>query len=328
MRRLRFGVIGCGAISTLQQLPAMRDCERVDLVALVDTDQRWVRTVARRFCVPAAFVDYRELIGLVDAALVATPNNTHAEITCALLDKGIHVICEKPLAASTADVDRMFAAAARGGARLLAAHCLRFSPNFALLKGAVSAGWLGPLRSISGGIWTPYEAAPQRTDFRRQRRLSGGGVLIDLGVHLIDLTIWLAGEVPLRTSYDDRAAGGWEVETDAEVGLEFPSGLRADLACSFSHVMENSLTVRGEIGWARAALHMPTQLTLYSERARVCQHDGLQEILAPDVSMYTEQIEHFCRAVMTGEDFAVHAEEVRASIGVVEECYGREWAAA
>ena len=346
MRRLRFGVVGCGAISTLHQLPALRQCGRADLVAVVDTDRAWAATVARRFRVPAACDDYRELIGRVDAVLVATPNNTHADISCALLEQGIHVLCEKPMAASTIDVDRMLMAAARGGARLMAAHCLRFSPNLALLKRAVSAGWLGRLRSISAvtvkssfmmgagpfsrasSIWNPYTAAPQRTDFRRQRQLSGGGVLIDLGIHLIDLTVWLAGEAPLRTSYDDRSALGWEVETDAEVGLEFPSGLAATIACSFSHAMENALTVRGEAGWARAPLYTPTQLTLFSEEARVCRHGGVQELQVGDASMYAQQLEHFCHAVLTGAGFVVHADEVRASIGVVEECYGREWAAA
>jgi predicted dehydrogenase len=320
--------VGCGAISTLYQLPALRQRPEVDLVAVVDVDGTWAASVARKFGAAESFTDAGALAGRVDAALIATPNTTHADIACGLLERGIHVLCEKPMATSTADAERMFAAAARGGARLMAAHCLRFSPNLVMLERVVSAGWLGPLRSVSGGIGAPYEMAAQRTDFRKQRHLSGGGVLIDLGIHLIDLTIWLAGEAPLQTSYDDLSAGGWEVETDAEVALEFPRGASASLACSFSHFMENVLTVRGEAGWARASLYAPTQLTLFSKQARICRRSGVQDIVVPDASMYERQLEHFCRAVETHEDFVVRDNEVRASIGVVEDCYRGERAAA
>lgn len=328
MKRLRFGVVGCGAISTHYQLPAVQRCRQVELVAVADTDLAWASRVGRRFGARRAVADHREIIGLVDAALVATPNHTHADITCDLLESGIHVLCEKPMANTLAEVERMLETSARTGSRLMAAHCLRFSPNLAMLKRVVSAGWLGPLRSVSGGIWALYEAVPRRTDFRRQRRLSGGGVLIDLGIHLIDLTVWLAGEAPLQASYDDLSASGWEVETDAEVGLEFPNGLTASLACSYSHPLENALTVRSRAGWARASLYAPTQLTLFSEQARVCRKSGVQEIMLPDVSMYERQLDHFCRAVETGDDFIICAGEVRASIGVVGQCYRSERAAA
>ena len=327
MTRLRVGVIGCGAISTLYQLPALRRCARLDLVAVADVDGAWAAKVARRFGAAESHADYRALVGRVDAVLVATPNTTHADIACDLLGHGIHVLCEKPMATSRADVDRMFAAAQRGGARLMAAHCLRFNPNLAFLKRAIDAGWLGTIRSMSGAIGGPYDAGAQRTDFRRQRRLSGGGVLIDLGIHLIDLMVWLAGEAPLEVAYESSAGEGWEVERNAEVALRFGGGGSASLTASFSRFMDSALVVRGESGWARAPLYTPTRLTFFSSRARPCRRDGAQELVLPDASMYDSQIDHFCRAVQSGEGFLVRPDEVRASIGVVESCYLTEAAA-
>lgn len=321
MTRLRFGVVGCGGISTLYQLPALRRCAAAKLVAVVDVDASWAAKVARRFDAAEAFDDCRRLVGAVDVALVATPNTTHADIVCTLLEQGIHVLCEKPMATTRADVDRMFAAATRGGTRLMAGHCLRFSPNLMLLRQVVLEGRLGRVTEIAAGIGGTYDQGSQRTDFRRQRRLAGGGVLIDLGVHVIDLAIWMLGKAPTSVRYEGRSAPGWEVEADAEVALEFPDAARAALACSFTQTLDNAFTVRGTEGWASASLYVPTELVFYSERARICQRAGVQRIVLADESMYDHQLEHFCAAIRSGAELVVRPEEVRASIDVIEECY-------
>jgi predicted dehydrogenase len=322
MRRLRFGVVGCGAISTDLQLPALRRSDRVDLVAVTDLDAGHARAVAGRFGVPESYGDHRALVGRVDAALVATPNTTHADIAVDLLEAGVHVLCEKPMATTRGDVERMLAAAERSAARLMAAHCLRFSPNIDLLHRIVADGWLGGLGVVEAGIGGSYEDSARRTDFRRQRRLSGGGVLVDLGVHVVDLAIWIAGGAPTEVAYDATAASGWEVETDAEVALAFADGTRARLGASFSRGLENQIVARGPDGWASASLYLPTELLVFADRARVCRRAGMQRILLPDVSMYDRQIAHFCEAVLGAHDFGVRADEVRATIDVIERCYG------
>src|SRR5262249_32632332 len=173
-------------------------CPSVNLVGLVDRDREWAAKVAKRVRAPAAYDDYAPLVGEIDAVLIATPNTTHAAIACDMLERGIHVLCEKPLATTGEEVDRMLASAERGGARLMTAHCLRFSPQMEMLKAVVDAGWLGPVERVSASIGGPYEGVARRTDFRRQRALSGGGVLIDLGVPLLDLAGRIAGRAPAR----------------------------------------------------------------------------------------------------------------------------------
>lgn len=323
MRRLRFGVVGCGAIVTLHQLPALRRSREIEMVGVTDLDGAWAARVARRFGVPASFTDHRALLDRVDAVLVATPNATHADIACAFLERGVHVLCEKPLATTRADVERMYAAADRGGAQLVAGHCLRFSPNLALLARVVAEGWLGEVERVTAAIGAPYDAGAQRTDFRRQRGLAGGGVLIDLGVHLLDLAVWCAGAPPEVTGFAAHAAPGWEVESDAEVTLALGGRARAELAASFTQMLANTFTVRGREGWARASLYVPTQLTLFAERARVCARAGLQELVLPDVSMYDAQLAHFCRVVRDGEAPLVTRSQVLATIDTIERCYAR-----
>ncbi len=323
MTPLRFGVVGCGAIVTLNQLPALQRSRALKLVGMVDRDQAWAAQVARRAGVPAAHDDYRRLIGSVDAVLVATPNSTHADIVCDLLAHGVHVLCEKPLGTTGAEVDRMLDAAASSGARLMTAHCLRFSPNLEMLKTVVEQGWIGDVAQVQATIGQPYQGVARRTDFRRQRALSGGGVLMDLGVHVLDLTVWLAARAPVSVEYAASSADGWEVETDAEVGLRFAGEAQASLQASFSSLQGNSLTVRGTTGWSRASLYVTTELTVFSENARICRRAGMQTIRLPDRNMYDAQIAHFCDAIATGEPFRVRDAEVRATIDVIDRCYGR-----
>lgn len=323
MSRLRFGVVGCGAISTLHQLPALRRCGDVELAAVVDADASWAAAVARRFGAPESFADHRALIGRVDAAVVATPNHTHADITCELLAGGVHVLCEKPMATTRAEVVRMLDAAASSERRLMAGHCLRFSPNLALLKRMVAAGWLGEITEMSAALGGPYETSARRTDFRRQKRFAGGGVLVDLGVHLIDLAVWLAAATPSEVAYDRAYEPGWEVETDAEVGLMFANGARAVLTASFTQSQSAAFTVRGSAGWATASLYQPDQLTVFSHQARICRQGGVQQLQVSGGSMYDEQVAHFCAAVQADEPFAILPDELRATIDVIERCYGR-----
>src|SRR5262245_29744884 len=325
MRPLRFGIVGCGGFSTIYLLPALRRCSRLQLAAVVDHDRTWALKVARRFRVPTSYTDYHDLIGRVDAVLIATPNTTHADIACTLLQHGIHVLCEKPLATTRADVERMFSMSAQSGARLMAAYGLRFSPNVSMLKRIIAAQWLGSVHGLTAEIGGRYEEGEQRTDFRKHRRLSGGGVLIDLGIHLIDLALWLSEELPVSVEYESAAAPGWEVESEAEVALDFPGGSRATLTCSFTHAPTNTMVVQGSAGWVRVPLYEPTHLTLFSERARVCQTSGVQRLVFPGIytGMYDRQIEHFCEAVMTGKEFIIQAAEVSAALDIIERCYQR-----
>lgn len=326
-RRIRVGVVGCGALSTLHQLPALKRSPLVELVAVVDRDERWAAKVARRFGARHSYGHCSMMVGQVDAALIATPNTTHAELASLLLRQGVHVLCEKPVATSLEDLDRIFDAAEEGHARFMGAHCARFAPNKRMLKQILDEGWLGSLEEISGGLGAPYEVSERRTDFRRDKRLSGGGVLLDLGVHLIDLAVWIAGGAPEVVGYDSSQSPGWGVETDAELALRFPSGLLARLTCSFTRTLSPTLTVRGSEGWANAPMFATGSLVVQSRRARACQRTGTQELVLSDAPVFDHQIEHFCRALLDGSEFLVRDDEVRTGIDVIQRCYSGELAA-
>lgn len=322
--RLRFGVVGCGAVSMLHQLPALRACKRAEIVGVVDRDATWVKKVARRFAVPGAYADYRELIGRVDAVLVATPNTTHADIATDLLAHGIHVLCEKPVATSLTDVDRMLSAAERGRSRLMAAHSARFGQNIRLMKEMLGLGRFGALRSIVAGLGGRYDHSEHRTDFRRDPRLSGGGVLVDLGVHLLDLAVWLVGAPPTRILFESTRGPGWQVESDAEVALWFGEEVKARTDCSYTYGLENSLRLEGTEGWATASLYQPGRLRWWSGHALACARSGAQEVILAETAVHDLQMLHFCSAILDDQEFLVRDEEVRTVTRIIESCYASD----
>ena len=317
MKPIRFAVIGCGAISTIRHLPAMGRLGEAQLTVVVDTDHEWVQSVAGQFGGVRHSTDYRDVAGLVDAAVVATPNATHADIASFLLERGVHVLCEKPLATSVADAQRVILAAERGEARLMVAHTRRFTPVLRLLQRIIAAGWLGACWEVSASLGLLYSQWAARTDFRAQPRLAGGGVLMDAGVHLIDLALWLIPDTPCQVVCRTADPFGWGVEGEAEVEIRFQQGSRAMLACSFTHALNRTVTVKTEHGWAKAS----NSLEFYSSQMLVCRRDGAQTAIPTASSMYDLQLAHFCAALQSGQPFWVPLSEVLTGLELLEQCY-------
>jgi len=287
---------------------------------LADAVPERAAEVARRHHVPVAVSDHRQLFGKVDAAVIATSNTTHADIACQLLEDGIHVLCEKPMATTSADANRMFAAAAHGGARLMAGHSRRFNPNLELAKTLVAGGRIGTLQTIGAALGSPYGSWPTRTDFRRQRTLSGGGVLLDLGIHLIDLALWIGGNAKVLR-YEATDTLGWGVENDAEVELELPADARAKLSCSYTHGLNRTVRIRGTGGWIETSIDGAPDIIFWGRDSRLCRRAGAQKIAVAETDPYTRQIQHFVDCLVSNQPFVVTPEQVLNGLEVIERCY-------
>ena len=193
MTPLRFGVIGVGVIGAahatfLAQLPETR------LVSIADTDGAHREYVATNTGAQA-FGDYRQLLehGDLDAVLVATPHPLHEEITCAAAERGLHVLCEKPLADSVASADRMIACCRSAGVLLGVVFQQRADPSRRAMKRLVSEGTIGPLHRVAMTVtlYRPqayYDSASWRGTWKGE----GGGILMQ-AAHALDQIAWMAG---------------------------------------------------------------------------------------------------------------------------------------
>ncbi len=199
-RRFRAVVIGVGfGMGHARQLLAIED---VELVGVCDKEQARLK----RACAAAGevgvkldetrlFRDYKRMLRRVapDVAVVALPNFLHAPVTIDCLNAGCHVFCEKPMALSLRQAERMVAAARRNRRQLMINMSFRFGREAAALKQIVDAGQLGEVYFARTG-WMRQNGIPRGTGWFYRKELSGGGPLIDLGVHRIDLAWYLMGE--------------------------------------------------------------------------------------------------------------------------------------
>jgi len=177
-RKLRLGIIGCGTITETAHLPAALSSPLIELTALSDPNAKRREYLLRLHGLPPiGFSDHRSVLDRVDAVVLALPNHLHAPIGEEFLDRRIHVLCEKPLAPTSAECERLCRAARANSAVLAVGYVTRFFPSTRLLKRLIDSGFLGPLRSFEYEFGTVGGWAPL-SGYNLSRQTSGGGVLV------------------------------------------------------------------------------------------------------------------------------------------------------
>ena len=190
---LKVGMIGCGGIAGGKHLPALAKVSAVKMVAFCDIIEDRAAKHAEKFGVPGAKVykDYRAMLGAekLDVVHVCTPNISHAEITVAALEAGCHVMCEKPMAKTAEGARLMVDAAKRTGKKLTIGYQNRFRTDSRYLKSYCDAGGLGEVYFAKAHALR-RRAVPTWGVFLDEEA-QGGGPLIDIGTHALDLTLWM-----------------------------------------------------------------------------------------------------------------------------------------
>ena len=194
MKKLRIAVIGCGGIAKNEHFPAYQKMDEVETVAFCDVIRERAEAAVKLFGCGEAYTDYREVLQRkdLDAIDICTPNLYHSEIAVAALECGLHVFCEKPDAVSVEECLRMKQAAEKSGKVLMVMRNNRYLRTSAYLKSYIEDGKMGEIYAGRCG-WQRRRGIPGRGGWFTTKALSGGGPLIDLGVHMIDLSIWLMG---------------------------------------------------------------------------------------------------------------------------------------
>ena len=191
--KLKVGIIGCGAIAVEKHLKSLQKISQVEVAALCNRNIEKAKSVAKEFGTADAKVysDYRELLmdESLDVVHVCTPNVSHAEITIAALEAGKHVMCEKPMAKTSEEAKQMLAAAKKSGKKLSIGYNNRFRSDSQYLHQAVSRGDLGEIYYAKAHA-IRRRAVPTWGVFLDEEK-QGGGPLIDIGTHALDLTLWM-----------------------------------------------------------------------------------------------------------------------------------------
>ena len=249
--RIRFGLIGCGAISQ-KHVEALKHLECALLVAVADKDQSRAAAVAARAATDW-YTDYRFVLDRddVDAVIIATPSGLHASMSLEALSCGKHVVVEKPMAMSLADADRMIEADDRAGRVLSVVHHNRFNMASQLLKRAIDEGRLGRLVWGSASVkWYRPQEYYDESGWRGTVSMDGG-VLLNQAIHHIDLLLWYMGAVADVRAFRSTLGHKIEAEDTAVAALRFENGAIGSIdatTCAYPRNLEETITVLGECG--------------------------------------------------------------------------------
>jgi predicted dehydrogenase len=191
---LKVGIIGSGAIVQVAHLPVLRKQKSVEVVAICDTDLPKARAIAERFGVKDAYDDIEDLLehAALDALVICTPNHLHEPHILAALSADLHVLVEKPLALSAASAQKIMRAAEKRERAVVVGMNHRYRPDAQIVRSFVQSGELGAIDSVRGS-WHVFRPSRSQLGWRQRRELSGGGAMLDLGLTVLDLALWLAG---------------------------------------------------------------------------------------------------------------------------------------
>jgi predicted dehydrogenase len=252
---LKVGIIGGGAIVQVAHLPTLRKLKTVEVRAICDTDLPKARALAARFGVKDAFDDIEDMLRYeeLDALVVCTPNHLHESHILAALSADLHVLVEKPMATSAAIAQKIARAAERRDRVVMVGMNHRYRPDVQIVRGFVQSGELGDVDSVRGS-WHVFRPSRQQLGWRQRRELSGGGVMLDLGLSVLDLALWLAGNPkPARASAALDYAGREKVELSGSAFVVCENGASIFLDVTWNHIGEGErfgVGVRGSKGTA------------------------------------------------------------------------------
>ncbi|MBW9171953.1 Gfo/Idh/MocA family oxidoreductase [Clostridium estertheticum] len=279
-KKLRVGIIGCGGIANGKHMPSLAKIAEIEMVAFCDIIIEKAEIAAKEYGSMGAkvYTDYKELLkdDTIDVVHVCTPNRSHSSITVDVLEAGKHVMCEKPMAKTSTQAREMLDAAKRTGKKLTIGYQNRFRADSIYLKTTCENGSLGDIYFAKAHA-IRRRAVPTWGVFLNEFE-QGGGPLIDIGTHALDLTLWMlnnykpkyvVGNIYHKLSEKEDAANAWGPWDPSKFTVE-------DSAFGFI-TMENGATIIIESSWALNSLEIgEAQTSLCGTEGGADMTDGLK----------------------------------------------------
>lgn len=336
-KRLKVGVIGVGGIANVH-FPGWKESPHAELVALSDLDAATLKRVGEAQGVTLLYEKPEDLISNpeIDIVDICTPNMYHRPLAVAALEAGKHVICEKPLAPTPADIRQMIEARDKSGKLLMTAQHFRFEGSSRALKAEIDRGVLGEVYHARSWMLR-RSGAPTRPGFV-QKKHSGGGPCIDIGVHILDLTLWMMGHPkPVSVSGITQAKlsklpgafsnwGGlipdsFDVEEFAAAFVRFDNG--ATLVLEVSWLLNHKTTGEDMQMWLygdKGGAHWPVNELLFTNN-ETRQHMNVQLTNKEGGAPHAKECMAFAEAVANGLPSPVPAEQSLDVITILDGLY-------
>jgi len=317
---VRWGILSTADIGVRKVIPGIRKAARCEVVAIASRDGEQARAVADQLGIPSAHASYEALLADpgVDAVYIPLPNHMHMDWTIAALRAGKHVLCEKPLAMTADDAQRMVDVAHETGLHLMEAFMYRQHPSWVAAVDLVDSGRIGTLTAVQS--WFSY----YNDDATNIRNIVeyGGGALFDIGCYTINLSRMVFGGEPSHIQASvrrDRATG---VDALVSAILDFDGGI-ASFTCAIRSESDQRVHIYGTKG--RISIDIPFNIPP-DRPTRIRLTAGGDPPVAPDTTVlefpttdpYTAEVERFVSAVLDGGPTPVPPEDAVANLRVID----------
>ena len=319
-RRLRWGILSTATIARTKVIPGIARAEHCEVVAIASRDIALAERVAAELSIPTAHGSYEALLAdpSIDAVYIPLPNHLHATWAIAAAEAGKHVLCEKPLATTARDAERMIEAAERAGVQLMEAIHERLHPSWVAVRELVASGRIGRLMAVQSWF-SFYNDDPANI---RNILATGGGALYDIGCYCVNLSRMLFGGEPSRVEgiVVRDPVGGTDVIASGI--LAFGDGL-ASFTCSIRAEDDQWVEVYGTAG--RISVEIPFNIPP-DRPTRVFITAGGDPPVTPNTEAltfdaadpYTVEAEAFATAVLEGRPVPVPPADAVANLHIIE----------
>ena len=314
MNKLKFALIGTGGIAqTYAQ--AFQASECCKLVAVADINQDSATAFAEPFAAKS-FADYKSLAenSEIDAVIISTPPVSHPEIAMYFMNRGVHVLCEKPLCLSSGEAREMIATAEKTGVKFTMASKFRYVEDVIKAKSMVASGVLGEVVQFENAFTAKVDMSRRWNSDKKQ---AGGGVLIDNGTHSVDIIRYFLGAIEEILALETAGTQNLSVDENVKLLARTKNGIAAsvDLTWGINKELPNFISVYGtngtlHIGWreSKYKLNSSPDWTIFGK--------GYDKVQA-----FRSKIENFAHAIQGKEELLIKPEDALASVEVIEAAY-------
>lgn len=327
-KKLGWAIVGLGKFATQQLIPSFAECKRSQLVALVSGDRTKAEGIAQKYGVnPKNIYNYQNYDTIrdnpeVDIIYIVLPNGMHAEYTIRGAQAGKHIMCEKPMANTVEECQAMIDACQKSDRKLMIAYRAQYEPyNLAAIEIVRQKKELGQLKAIvadHGRILDPSDKADQ---WRMDKKLAGGGSLMDIGIYSLQATRYLTGEEPVEISAMMYSTPGdsrfKEVEENVNFILRFPSGVLANCTSSYGYSDVKRYRVFGDKGW----LELDPATDYYKHRLEIGREKTREERTLEEKNQFALEIDHLSESVMQNKQPKTPGEEGLQDVKLMQIIY-------
>lgn len=335
--KIKWGVIGCGGIADRRTLPGMMLSDKVELVAVMDADDAAAQRCKEKYGAKYAFTKYEDVLAVdeIEAVYIASPVFFHKEQAIAAAKAKKHILLEKPVALSVSDAEEIKKACEENGVKISVGFLMRFHGYHQKIKEIIAEGKIGEVVSVRGQFTCWYPDIPGA--WRQKKELSGGGALVDMGIHVIDLIHYLTGlRATEVAAFNQTQTFGYEVDDSSNVIMKMNNGSVAYVDSNFN-IPDAASVAKLEIYGTKGSIVATGTLAqdevgdvkiLISDDNLAYDANQVRGELVPLSlegtplgNMYTKEVDGLCDAIVNNTDVPVSVESAIFDQKVIEAAY-------